>query len=229
MLPLYDSTRSHSRPWVNYMLILACVGLFLLEIMLPERGLLAIVETFGIVPLRVRQDLAAGDAAAAGWPFVTSMFLHGGWLHLVGNMLFLHIFGDNVEDRMGHLRYLLFYLVCGVGAGLGHVLSAPESTVPTIGASGAIAGVLGAYLVLFPHAKVTTLATLGFFWTTLQIPALFFLGAWFVFQFLEGMHESTMGGGVAYWAHVGGFALGLLLVKLFDRGPREVGVWRSRS
>jgi membrane associated rhomboid family serine protease len=177
-----------------------------------------------------------------GFRVLFSMFLHGGWAHLIGNMLYLWIFGDNVEDRVGHLRYLLFYLLCGWAASYAHVWSSPASHIPSIGASGAIAGVLGAYLTLYPHARVVALLPLGPFSHFVQIPAFFFLGFWFLQQFLAGTltlserTAQTQSGGVAWFAHIGGFVAGFLLVWLFQkpsRRPPSREVWwdgrRSRG
>jgi membrane associated rhomboid family serine protease len=157
---------------------------------------------------------------------VTAMFLHGGWLHVLGNMLFLHVFGDNVEDRLGHGAYLLFYLACGVISFAAQIASLPASAVPTLGASGAIAGVLGAYFLLFPRARVVTLLPIFIFFTVVEIPAVVFLGLWFLIQFLSG--AATLGrpasaGGVAWWAHVGGFLAGMLLLKAFAQRTKAAG------
>ena len=163
------------------------------------------------------------------------MFLHGGWAHLLGNMLYLWIFGDNVEDRMGHPRYLVFYLLCGWSASYAHIAAAPTSPLPALGASGAIAGVLGAYITLYPRARVVTLLPLGFFATLVQVPAYVFLGLWFVQQFLYGTlsvaRTAQTEGGVAWWAHIGGFAAGFLLVWIFQtrpRAPRRRDAWREQ-
>jgi membrane associated rhomboid family serine protease len=175
--------------------------------------------------------LSLGEAVAGtfhpelGFRLITSMFLHGGWAHIIGNMLYLWIFGDNVEDRMGHFRYLLFYLLCGWTASYAHILSDPTSRIPSLGASGAIAGVLGAYITLYPHARVVALLPLGIFLHTFQIPALFFLGFWFLQQFLMGSmaltEETAQTGGVAWWAHIGGFVAGLVLVWVFQSRRRR--------
>ena len=156
------------------------------------------------------------------------MFLHGGWAHLLGNMLYLWIFGDNVEDRLGHFRYLVFYLLCGWTASYAHIWSQPASSVPSIGASGAIAGVLGAYITLYPRARVVTLLPLGLFSQLVRLPAAVFLGLWFVQQFLLGAFDLAgpegKGGGVAWWAHIGGFAAGFVLVRLFRKRGRRARI-----
>jgi membrane associated rhomboid family serine protease len=154
------------------------------------------------------------------------MFLHGGWLHFLGNMLYLWIFGDNVEDQLGHSRFVVFYLICGVAAGLAHVFMNPASTVPTVGASGAIAGVMGAYFVLYPHSRILALLPLFVFWEVIEVPAIFFLGLWFVMQFFSGVGSIAMGaratgGGIAFWAHVAGFLTGMATVFIFRRPSRR--------
>lgn len=219
MLLLRDTVRARSLPLANWLLIAVNVLAFLFETTLAPRQLAALTRAFGLVPLRLVADPSVGQALTV----FTSMFLHGGWWHLISNLWVLYIFGDNVEDRMGHARYLLFYLLCGLAAALVHVLVSPSSRVPTIGASGAISGVMGAYLLLFPRARVVTLIP-GFLlpWFV-EVPALIFIGFWFVSQLFNGLFAlaATEGvhtyGGVAWWAHVGGFAVGLLTVKLFER------------
>jgi membrane associated rhomboid family serine protease len=172
------------------------------------------------------------SVTAAVTPFFTSMFLHGGWLHLIGNMWYLWIFGDNIEDRLGHFTYLIFYLLCGLGAGIVHTVINFNTTIPSVGASGAIAGVLGAYLVSYPTAKVLTLLPIFIFIQIIEIPALIVLGLWFVMQFFSGAATlattSAGAGGVAWWAHVGGFIIGMILVGLFPRKDRPRYDYRSR-
>jgi membrane associated rhomboid family serine protease len=182
---------------------------------------------YGVVPAALFSWPQSGEPLTAVLvPFVTSMFLHGGWTHLIGNMWYLWIFGDNVEDRLGHLRYLLFYLVCGIGAGIVHTILNAATTIPSVGASGAIAGVLGAYLVSYPYARIQTLVWLFIFIQVIEIPALFVLGFWFIMQFLNGtaslaVATSATTGGVAWWAHVGGFIIGMVLIGLLARNPRQ--------
>jgi len=163
----------------------------------------------------------------------TSMFLHGSWMHLLGNMWFLWLFGNNIEDSMGRLRFFLFYLVCGLAAALGQILTSPDSVVPMIGASGAISGVMGAYLILFPRVRVYALVFLGFFFTSIAMPAWVMLGYWFLIQFVSGVLTAGNDvGGVAFWAHVGGFVAGIVLIKLFTREDylqaHRSGNWRPR-
>jgi membrane associated rhomboid family serine protease len=216
MLPLKDTVPARSFALVNWLLIAANVVLFFVELSLGP-GAEALTAALGVVPARLLAHPTPDQLAT----LVTSMFLHGGWLHLLSNMLALYIFGDNVEDRMGHGGYLIFYLLCGLAAGLTHILFNPTSAVPTIGASGAISGVLGAYFVLFPNARVITLILIFFFPWFVEIPALVYLGFWFLSQLLNGTLEIVAGvqsyGGVAWWAHAGGFITGVVLVKLFAR------------
>jgi len=216
MLPLKDTVPARSFPVVNWLLIAANIVLFFVELSLgPDAE--ALTAALGVVPTRLLANPTLGQLAT----LVTSMFLHGGWLHLLGNMLALYIFGDNVEDRLGHGSYLIFYLVCGLAAGLTHVLFNPTSPVPSIGASGAISGVMGAYFLLFPTARVITLIPLFILPWIVEIPALIYIGFWFLSQLLNGTLEIVAGaqayGGVAWWAHAGGFIAGLVLVGLFAR------------
>ena len=202
MFPVADVIPSRTRPSVTIAIIVLNALAFLFELTLTDRELQAFVVAFGVVP------------AAFSWlSVVTSMFLHGGWLHFLGNMLYLWIFGDNVEDRLGHGRYLVFYLLCGAVAALGQAALQPYSMVPMIGASGAIAGVMGAYFVLYPHSRVITAVFIFFFFDLVEIPAVFFLGIWFFMQFFSGVGSigsAAAEGGVAFWAHVAGFASGAL-------------------
>ncbi|MFQ5408051.1 MAG: rhomboid family intramembrane serine protease [Anaerolineales bacterium] len=212
MIPLRDTVRSRSFPIVNWLLIGTNVLVFLFEKSLGPRAFELFVGAFGLVPAYLT------SASPFAWITVfTSMFLHGGWLHLIANMWALYIFGDNVEDRMGHGRYLFFYLAAGVAGGLLQVATGPNSIVPMVGASGAIAGVLGAYLLLYPRARVVTLIPIFFLPWFVELPALLYLGFWFVSQFFGGVAAlgAVAGGGVAYWAHVGGFVAGLSLVHVF--------------
>ena len=218
-IPLKDMNPHRTTPVVNTMLILANVIVFLYEVTLPHRQQDAFIMANATVPAHVTAFLGGHYSfQLAFMPLLTSMFLHGGWAHLGGNMLFLWIFGDNVEDYFGHLGYLFFYFVCGIGSGLCHILFNPHSPLPALGASGAISGVMGAYIVLFPRARVLTLVVVFF----LPIPAFIILGYWFVLQFLAGISSLGMvaTGGVAVWAHVGGFLLGMF-ITLFTLGDRK--------
>jgi len=216
-IPLKDLNPSRTYPFVNITLILANVVTFLyglgLQATMSPRAFESLALSYSEVPARIPSFLAGHTSFEAAFlPLVTSMFLHAGWLHIAGNMLFLWIFGDNVEDFFGHFTYLFFYLFCGIGAGLLHVLFNFHSNIPAVGASGAISGVMGAYILLFPRARVLTLV----FIFPIPVPAVLFLGLWFVGQFLMGL--STIGtkvtGGVAVWAHIGGFILGMLLTAM---------------
>jgi membrane associated rhomboid family serine protease len=216
MLPLYDTARSRRFPLVNWAIIAANVLAFLYELQLSPAALQAFIGEWGLVPARLM-----ADPSGAWITIFTSMFLHGGWLHILGNMWVLFIFGDNIEDRMGQGGYLLFYLLSGVAAGLLQVYILPGSAQPMVGASGALAGVLGAYLILFPHARVASLVPILFIFTIIEIPAVIFLVFWFVTQLFSGVMalNGSSGGGVAWWAHIGGFLFGLLAVYLFARRP----------
>jgi membrane associated rhomboid family serine protease len=222
MIPLRDTIPSRRFPVVNVSLIALNVLVFLAEAALGEEGLYQFIFSCGLIPAEFWQ----GGWLTRWWTPFTSMFIHAGWLHLVSNMLSLYIFGDNVEGRVGHFRYLLFYLSSGIAASAAHLLAYAGSTVPTVGASGAIAGVLGAYLVLFPRARVVTLVPIFYFVRLVQIPAVIYLGFWFVSQLFNGflglaaVGSSFQGGGVAWWAHIGGFAFGsaiLGIVRLIAR------------
>ena len=223
MFPLRDENPSRSVPVITRVLIVFNAAAFVYELMLGH-DLRIFMYTWGMVPARVTLALQYGEEsiAAPGLTLLTSMFLHGGWLHLIGNMWYLWIFGDNVEDVLGPVRYLLFYFLCGIAAGATHVLLSPGSSVPTVGASGAIAGVLAGYASLFPHARVVTLIPLGFFLQVVELPAVALLVLWFVIQGLSGFLSLGAPGasGVAWGAHVGGFLAGLVLVRVLR--PRKV-------
>ncbi len=222
MIPLRDVIRSRTTPFVTVMIIVANAVAFFFELSLPPAIRQGFLRTWGIVP-----------ASFAWSTLLTSMFLHGGWLHVVGNMWYLWIFGDNVEDRLGHGRYLVFYLLCGAAAGLAQTLVDPDSAIPTIGASGAIAGVMGAYFVLYPRSRILTLVPLFIFIEIIEIPAIFLLGFWFLMQLFAGAGSiaRTTGsqGGVAFWAHVAGFLVGVGGVFAFKRPERQrVEWWHDR-
>ncbi len=219
MFPLKDTQPSYTRPVVTITLIVINLLVFLFEFTLGPRTLNAFVEYYGLVPDQFHVSR-----------IFTSMFLHGSWMHVLGNMWFLWIFGDNIEDLLGHGKYLAFYLVCGVVAALGQVIANPNSTAPMVGASGAIAGVMGAYLVKFPRARVLTLVFIFLFITTIEIPAPIMLAYWFVIQLFSGLgsiartHLSE--GGTAFFAHVAGFIAGMVLAKLMAPGDQY---YRQRS
>ena len=226
MIPLRDTIRSSTVPFVNYSIIAVCAGVFLYELSLgPALG--AFLMSHGVIPSDVAATLFAGSPSLpVVATLVSSMFLHGGWLHLLGNMLYLYVFGDNVEDRLGHVGYLFFYLLSGIGAALAEAWFQAGSDLPLVGASGAIAGVLGAYFLLYPKARVLTLIPLFFFFPVMEVSAFFFLGIWLVMQFLNGAASlgADAGGGTAWWAHAGGFLAGAVLLPLFllfRRSQRE--------
>lgn len=216
LIPLKDNNPSRSYPVVNITLLFANMVVFLYQLALPPHDQQLFILSNATIPARIPAFLGGHVGfEAALLPLVTSMFLHSGFLHLAGNMLFLWIFGDNVEDTFGHLPYLFFYVVCGLGAGLLHVVFNLGSMIPALGASGAISGVMGAYMVLFPRERILTLV----FIFVVPIPAVFILGYWFLLQFLAGIDAlgTSAKGGVAVWAHVGGFLLGVLLTQVVRR------------
>ncbi len=269
MIPLYDNIPSRTTPWVNYLIVALTTlvfGLQLLDQYNDNRWQL--VERFGMVPQRVlhpgttvvmdvpqvvatplgprvvRVQKVIPPAAVPEWlTLLTCIFLHGGWMHFLGNMWFLYIFGDNVEDRLGHTGFLIFYLASGVLASAAHLAANPDSPVPTIGASGAIAGVMGAYFILYPKAQVVALIPLFFIFYSVVLPAPVFLGFWFFIQFFQGIGSITAGqsGGVAWWAHIGGFVVGMLVARsliptrltrppVTERRPgtERIGIYRYR-
>jgi membrane associated rhomboid family serine protease len=213
MIPLRDTQPSYTTPYITGGLIVLNALIFLFEISMDEFTLNEFISVFGIVPARLNY-----------FTMFTSMFLHGGWMHLIGNMWFLWIYGDNIEDILGKGKYIVFYLLCGLAAGLVHVLVNPESRVPTIGASGAIAGVMGAYMAKFPHSRVLTLVPIFVFIQMIEIPAVFILAYWFLLQIFSGVgqigYSNVSGGGVAWFAHIGGFAAGYLLIRLMPTRER---------
>ena len=220
MIPLRDVIPSRTTPYITVTIIVVNALVFVFELRLPLTDRVRFIEVYGIVP-----------AAVAPLSLLTSMFLHGGWLHFLGNMLYLWIFGDNVEDRVGHGRFMVFYLTCGLAATLAQVVSNPTSVVPMVGASGAIAGVMGAYFVLFPRSRVLTLLPLFIFWELIEVPAILFLGFWFLLQLLSGVGSVGAGqdvGGIAFWAHIAGFATGAVAIFFFRRPERQRVDWWGR-
>ena len=222
MFPLADVIPSRTTPVVTVSLIAINALAFVFQLTLSDYELQQFVQQYGVVP------------AYFSWvSVITSMFLHGGWLHFLGNMLYLWIFGDNVEDRMGHGWYLIFYLLCGTAAAVGQAITQPYSLIPMIGASGAIAGVMGAYFVLFPHSRVLTIVFILLFVDIIEIPAIFFLGIWFLMQFFSGVGSLGSGsasGGVAFWAHVAGFATGAGIGAMWRLGETsERRRWEGRN
>jgi membrane associated rhomboid family serine protease len=232
MLPLRDLNPTRRTPFVTWGLIAVCFLVFLYELSIEsnrgEEGLAAFLMRYGAVPGRITTALSHGDLfSSATFGLITSQFLHAGWLHIVGNMLYLWIFGDNIEDILGPLPYLVFYLAAGIVAGLTQVLIDPSSDLPLVGASGAIAGVLGAYLVLFPGARVLSLVFFGYFANVVAVPAVIVLGLWFLLQLVSGVASlgapSAASGGVATFAHVGGFVMGLVVGLILRARPGRPG------
>ncbi|ACK72647.1 Rhomboid family protein [Gloeothece citriformis PCC 7424] len=231
MVPLHDNNPTRITPYVTYVIIGINIFVFLYELGLSERQLEQFFDQYAVVPKEITVSLQNGSLdllIPAFLTLITSQFLHGGFLHIGGNMLFLWVFGNNIEEQLGRIKYIIFYLGCGILAGLSQWLFSMQSEIPSLGASGAIAGILGAYIIRFPKARVLTLVPLGFFITTLYIPAIFFLGFWFFQQALYGVASlqapaniGMEGGGVAYWAHAGGFVFGVIL------GP-ILGLFSSR-
>lgn len=213
MIPLRDTQPSYVFPFVTVAIIAMNVLVFLYEFSLDRYELNHFISVYGLIPARFQW-----------FDVLTSIFLHGGWMHLIGNMWFLWIYGDNIEDILGHIPYVVFYLLCGIAATMVHVLFNGDSRLPTVGASGAIAGVMGAYMVKFPHSRITTLVPVFVFITTMEIPAFVILIYWFVIQFFSGFgeigHSHLSQGGVAWFAHIGGFLAGIVLIFLMPAKER---------
>jgi membrane associated rhomboid family serine protease len=222
MIPLRDVIPSRTTPYITVTLIGMNVLAWFYELVLPREVLPLFLQVYGVVPA----DFTAPS-------LITSMFLHGSWMHIIGNMLYLWIFGDNIEDQFGHGRFLVFYLLSGVAAALGQVAMNPESTLPTIGASGAVAGVMGAYIVLYPQSRVLTLIPLWFYFEMIEVPAIFLLGFWFLMQLFSAgaiaVTASSEGGGIAFMAHVVGFVAGVAGVFVFRRRRRQRVDWTWRD
>ncbi len=221
MIPIGDSTRRRTTPYVNVGIIVACVLVFLYELSLSAADVNQFFLDWGVIPVQLVDWLDSPSGVEEPSTVVASMFIHGGWLHLIGNMLFLWVFGDNVEDAMGHGRYLVFYLLAGLGATALLVFLDQDGVIPTVGASGAIAGVLAAYLVLYPRATVSVVIPWLWFFGAFPVPAAFLIVFWFLLQLLNGVAsigaDAGVTGGIAFWAHVGGFIAGLALVWVFRR------------
>lgn len=223
MIPLRDANPAHSVPFVNYAIIGVNAIAFFFELSLGIH-LEEFIFQFGVIPLRFVDAIQSSQIdAAVIVPFFSSMFLHGGWMHLIGNMWFLYIFGDNVEDRLGHARYAVFYILSGLAAAWTQIIINPSSEIPMVGASGAIAGVLAGYVLMFPYAKVLTLIPIFFFYQVTELPAYLFLGLWFLMQMVSGMMSLGIGadaGGIAWWAHIGGFGCGAVFIFVLKRPHR---------
>ena len=220
MIPLRDTLSSRSHPLVNTMIIAVNVGVYLIQFTQGNQ-LDRFIYTYGMVPARysIPQIAAYFSLGQQMFSLISFMFLHGGFWHLLGNMWSLYIFGDNVEDHMGSVRYLIFYLLCGLVSGLSHLIFNAHSNIPTIGASGAIAGVMGAYFLLFPKAKILTLIPVIIIPFFIEIPAYFFLGMWFVLQFINAAGSHGASGGIAWWAHIGGFVFGMVMIRVLAKMP----------
>jgi len=214
MLPLYDTVRTHKFPLINLLLIAGNILAFIYELQFSPSALQSFIFTWGLIPARL-----TSDPVSAWMTIFTAMFLHGGWFHLLSNMWFLYIFGDNVEARLGGTRYLRFYWLSGVAAVVMQTYLLPASQVPMIGASGAIAGVLGAYLISFPRSRIASLVPILFIFTIVEIPAAIFLVFWFILQVYSGLFamQGASAGGIAWWAHIGGFVFGVIMVSFFAR------------
>ncbi len=225
MIPFKDENPTEVFPFVTILLIVINCLVFLIEIGHPS-GIQRIIFSYGAVP-RYLVEFSGPQPIPVPLTVITSMFMHGGFVHIIGNMLYLWIFGNNIEDRLGHIRFIVFYLTSGAVAAYAQALSAPSSTVPMVGASGAIASILGAYLLLYPHAKVHTLIFFGFFIDIIAIPAVIVIGFWGLIQVLNGLLSAGREAGVAWFAHIGGFFFGLLTIKLWlPRRRRPRGWWR---
>ncbi|MDH3637409.1 MAG: rhomboid family intramembrane serine protease [Gammaproteobacteria bacterium] len=218
MIPIHDDNPTRIKPILTIAFIVACVMVFLWQVSHGPRGQQAIVYALGVIPA-VLFDSAELPPELTWVPptatIFTSMFLHGGWMHLIGNMLYLWVFGNNIEDAMGHIRFVIFYLLCGVAAVYAQALPVPESQIPMVGASGAISGVLGAYLLLHPHARILVAIPFGFYLHTVRLKAIWVLGLWFGMQLISSLAASGEGGGVAFRAHIGGFIAGMALIPFF--------------
>lgn len=227
MIPLKDSNPTERFSVITVVFITLNVIVFLYQVSLADDHVEHFVGAFSLVPARLfHAGTVLPGPVPVGLTIFTSQFLHGGLFHLLGNMLYLWIFGNNVEDAMGRLRFIVFYLLCGAVASMAHAISTPHSIVPMIGASGAVSGILGAYVLLYPKARVLTLFTLGFFVRMIEVPAMMVLGFWFVFQFLNALIVKDAGG-VAWYAHIGGFLAGMVLIIVFKRSDVPFGGKRS--
>lgn len=228
MLPLRDDNPTTQQPIVTIAIILACTIVFIYQVTLPDKPGEALVFQYGAIPAVIFHQAALPPdilSIPATWTLFTSMFLHGGWMHLLGNMLYLWIFGNNIEEAMGHLKFVFFYILCGILAALSHAVTDPSSQIPMIGASGAISGILGAYLLLYPRARVLVLIPPPFYGTT-YVPAVVVLGFWFFGQLYSGgLSLGSQGGGIAFFAHIGGFVAGMALIGIFKH--RDVPFFAS--
>lgn len=227
MIPIRDSVPSRTTPYITYLLIAANIGVFLyMQTLHPQQAHFFVIQ-FGFIPVRFSAILRDGlQSLPIEWvfPIFSSLFMHGSWFHLISNMWSLWLFGDNVEDSVGHFKYLFFYIFAGIFASLIHFVFNMLSPIPVIGASGAIAAVMGAYVVLFPLARITTLVPLLWIPLFIKVPALFFMGIWFISQIMSGLSalgQSDLGGGIAWWAHIGGFVFGLFIISFIRKPTRR--------
>jgi membrane associated rhomboid family serine protease len=220
MIPISDDNPTRSSPVVTWAILITCIVVFFWQLSFSEREAEATIRNLGFTPSEFfGRGFGAGADSGEWLTIVTSMFLHGGLMHLGGNMLYLWIFGNNVEDAMGHARFLIFYLVCGAAAALAQAVAEPDTTIPMVGASGAISGVLGAYVLIYPHARITVIVPLGVVFYPTKVAALFVVGFWFVLQLVSAALAEPGAPGVAWLAHVGGFVAGMVLTPLFSRYP----------
>lgn len=222
MIPLRDSTRSRSFPVITVLLIILNLYIFFKQSVMPDNQYIIFMHQYALIPAGLYHSILQYSVWGLFYtPLVTSFFLHGSWLHVLSNMLYLWIFGDNIEDKLGHFRFFIFYMLCGIIANLSHVALDLSSTVPLVGASGAIAGVLGAYFITFPRAKITSLIFIFIFFTIRDIPAVYFLLFWFLLQVWNAVSTiGILGNTVAWWAHIGGFLAGILLMLLLRKRNR---------
>lgn len=222
MIPLKSTNNIKVKgfPFINLIFILICIYVFIYEIRLPKTQIESFFYTYGVIPNHFLQKTRVIDIWQVFYPYITSIFLHAGILHIIGNMLFLYIFGADIEKSMGHIKYFFFFILCGVISGLAHTFMNISSAVPSVGASGAIAGVLGSYFLMFPKSKITTIIPLIIVSPIIEIPALIFLGLWFLFQSLSGASSGHAFSPVAWWAHIGGFIAGMLLTLTVFRRRR---------
>lgn len=232
-LPLFDENPSHRVPIITWLIMAVCIGVFFYQATLHPQDAFIFVKSYGAIPALVTgadlRPFTLSDIPNEA-TLVTSMFMHGGWLHLGGNMLYLWIFGDNIEDSFGRVKFILFYLACGVAATMTHILIAPASSVPLVGASGAIAGILAAYLLLFPHAQVRVIVIILIFIRWVSFPAIVILAGWMIVQFISAPASLLGdGGGVAYFAHIGGFVAGLILTPFFKRRHQPFFAGKPKS
>ena len=224
MIPLKDDNPTNSKPIVSYSIIGICIVVFFLELSSPGYRTGELFFSYGLIPSVLIGSVQLPDdvyAVPASVTIFTSMFMHGGFMHLIGNMLYMWIFADNIEDGLGRTKFIIFYLLSGLGAAMSQVFVDINSQVPMVGASGAIGGVLGAYLINYPNARVLVLIPLGFFSQLIRIRALYVLGSWFILQFINSYFSSSTGGGVAYAAHIGGFVSGIILILILNKKKEE--------